>query len=195
MHSSEITVVDVKTKLGIKDLDGRKDVNITTIWPKLYGHGKSFVKYEMNESPHSTRVEHQEDKDGMVGILRHRVSSPLMPRKKDPPPSALPPRRSNRGASKSASHVDGEDMEPLVVPMGLRETQEGLAASPQPPTLPPNTVACDTNKESSGIPSVSVSSNTSEQALGSFSNEESEKSVDVEKPDLAGKPGLAGCMA
>ncbi|KAI3814428.1 hypothetical protein L1987_14068 [Smallanthus sonchifolius] len=206
MHSSEITVVDVKTKLGIKDLDGRKDVNITTRWPKLYGHGKSFVKYEMNESPHATRVEHQEDKDGMVGlwglsffpsgILRHRVSSPLMPRKKDPPPSALPPRRSNRGASKSASHVDGEDTVPLVVPIvGLGETQEGLAASSQPPPLPPNTVACDTNKESSGIPSVSVSSNTSEQALGSFSNEESEKSVDAGKPDLAGKLGLARCMA
>ncbi|KAI3727421.1 hypothetical protein L1987_67235 [Smallanthus sonchifolius] len=69
MHSSERTVVDVKTKFGIKELDGRKDINITTRWPKRYSHGKSFVKCEMNESPHATRVEHQEDKDGMVEVL------------------------------------------------------------------------------------------------------------------------------
>ncbi|KAI3809586.1 hypothetical protein L1987_19181 [Smallanthus sonchifolius] len=61
------------------------------------------------------------------------------------------------GASKSTSHADGEDLESLVVPsVGLEETQEGLAASPQPPLLPPITDVCDTNKESSGIPSVSV---------------------------------------
>ncbi|KAI3724765.1 hypothetical protein L1987_64530 [Smallanthus sonchifolius] len=99
LHNSERTVVDVKTKSGTKDLDGRldvfhdsttqwicsychrsacstaspsarvcdmagrKDVNITARWQKLYGHGKNSVKYEMNESPHATRVGHQEDKD------------------------------------------------------------------------------------------------------------------------------------
>ncbi|KAI3823034.1 hypothetical protein L1987_04459 [Smallanthus sonchifolius] len=39
-----------------------------------------------------------------------------MPRKKDPPPSSLPPRRSTRGASKSTSLMDGEDAETPMVP-------------------------------------------------------------------------------
>ncbi|KAI3745546.1 hypothetical protein L1987_58660 [Smallanthus sonchifolius] len=126
--------------------------------------------------------------------LRHSFFSPgFMPRKKDPPPSALSPRLSNKGASKSTYHADEEDLEPIV---GLGETQEGLATSPQPPPLPPSTVVCDTNKEISGIPSVLVSSNASEQALGSFRSEGTEKiSTVAGKLDLAGKPSLAGSMA
>ncbi|KAI3814410.1 hypothetical protein L1987_19165 [Smallanthus sonchifolius] len=50
--------------------------------------------------------------------------------------------------------------------------------------------SCETNKEISGIPSVSVSLNASEQDLGSFVSEGTEKISGV-----AGKPGLAGSTA
>ncbi|KAI3823024.1 hypothetical protein L1987_10627 [Smallanthus sonchifolius] len=96
-----------------------------------------------------------------------------MPRKKEPPPSALPPRRSARGLSRSASS-DADDSVELGVPsVGREETPEGLATSPPPPLLHPSTGFCETNKEISDIPSVSMYLNASEQDLGSFMNESS----------------------
>ncbi|KAI3786730.1 hypothetical protein L1987_40634 [Smallanthus sonchifolius] len=113
-----------------------------------------------------------------------------MPRKKEPPPSALPPRWSATGLSRSASS-DADDSVELEVPtVGLGETQEGLATSPSPPLLHPGTVLCETNKEISGIPSVSVSLNASEQDLGSFVSEGTKKISGV-----AEKTGLAGSTA
>ncbi|KAI3714445.1 hypothetical protein L1987_73047 [Smallanthus sonchifolius] len=78
-----------------------------------------------------------------------------MPRKKDPPPSSLPPRRSTRGASKSTSLMDGEDAETPMVPLvGIGETQVGNPRSPQQPFLPSGSNMCHVNKEVSIMPSV-----------------------------------------
>ncbi|KAI3773237.1 hypothetical protein L1987_47761 [Smallanthus sonchifolius] len=92
-----------------------------------------------------------------------------MPRKKEPPPSALPPRRSARGLSRSASS-DADDSVELGVPtVGREETPEGLATSPPPPLLHPT-----------------------EHDLGLFVSEGTGKISGVAgKPGLAEKPGLA----
>ncbi|KAI3786254.1 hypothetical protein L1987_45389 [Smallanthus sonchifolius] len=81
--------------------------------------------------------------------------------KKDQPPSALPSRRSARGAAKSASTDEIEA--PGLPPVGLGEYQVGPAPSPKPPSLVCPIDVCNTNKENSTIPSVTVSLNGSEQ--------------------------------
>ncbi|KAI3825963.1 hypothetical protein L1987_07744 [Smallanthus sonchifolius] len=120
-----------------------------------------------------------------------------MPRKKDPPPSALPPRRSTRGVSKSASLTDGEDSEALVVPLvGLRDSQKGLTRSLQPPSVVLNMDVCDINKEVSAIPSVSVSLDDSEQVLGlSRKDGSSNNSPAAAGCLLAGNTGFTGTAA
>ncbi|KAI3677390.1 hypothetical protein L1987_87017 [Smallanthus sonchifolius] len=107
-----------------------------------------------------------------------------MPRKKEPPPSALPPRRSARGLSRSVSSDADDSVELGVLTVGLGESHEGLATSSPPPLLHQSTVFYETNKEISGIPSVSL--NASEQDLGSFVSEGTEKISRA-----AGKSGLA----
>ncbi|KAI3725282.1 hypothetical protein L1987_65065 [Smallanthus sonchifolius] len=96
-----------------------------------------------------------------------------MPRKKDPPPSALPlplplPRRSTRSSSRLSPPTDGDDFETLVVPIvGLGHSQEGLRQSTQPPPLVLVSDACKINKEVSDVPTVSVSLEDSKHDMGS----------------------------
>ncbi|KAI3696556.1 hypothetical protein L1987_79575 [Smallanthus sonchifolius] len=74
-----------------------------------------------------------------------------MPKKNDPPPSALLPRRSTRGTSKLPSQSEGDETEILGAPhVGKVDLQEGLASTPQPLLM--NTTVCDINKESSDPP-------------------------------------------
>ncbi|KAI3744895.1 hypothetical protein L1987_57991 [Smallanthus sonchifolius] len=117
----------------------------------------------------------------------------LMPRKKDPSPSTLPPRRSARGASKSTSLFDGEEDETPVVPLvGLGDNQEGFDGLLQPPPLNSGLNMCHINKESSAIPSVSVSLNESEQNLGVINKDEILKKSTAAGISPAGKTGFAG---
>ncbi|KAI3813971.1 hypothetical protein L1987_18707 [Smallanthus sonchifolius] len=59
-----------------------------------------------------------------------------MPRKKEPPPSALPSRRSTRASNRSSDALDGSDLESLVMPVvGLGSNLEAEARGPQPPTI------------------------------------------------------------
>ncbi|KAI3813973.1 hypothetical protein L1987_18710 [Smallanthus sonchifolius] len=59
-----------------------------------------------------------------------------MPRKKEPPPSALPSRRSTRASNRSSDALDGFDLESLVMPVvGLGSNLEAKARGPQPPTI------------------------------------------------------------
>ncbi|KAI3815639.1 hypothetical protein L1987_15316 [Smallanthus sonchifolius] len=114
-----------------------------------------------------------------------------MPRKKDPPPSVLLPRRSTRGVTKSTSITDGEDSATLVVScVGLGDSQTGFEKTPQPPSLDSTTNVCGINKEVSLIPSVSVSLDEPEQDMGL---NHSDASFHVAGISLAGKTGLAGC--
>ncbi|KAI3827921.1 hypothetical protein L1987_02010 [Smallanthus sonchifolius] len=114
-----------------------------------------------------------------------------MPRKKDPPPSVLPPRRSTRGVAKSTSISDGEDSATLVMPcVGLSDSQTGFERAPQPPSLDSTTNVCDINKEVSLIPSVLVSLDESEQDMGL---NQSDASFHATRISLPGKTGLVGC--
>ncbi|KAI3674997.1 hypothetical protein L1987_84577 [Smallanthus sonchifolius] len=81
-----------------------------------------------------------------------------MPRKKEPPPSALPSRRSTRANNRVAE--DSADLEPLVVPMaGLGSNLEAVVRVSQPP---PMEITSEMNKVSrpilsdarSGMPSI-----------------------------------------
>ncbi|KAI3763237.1 hypothetical protein L1987_53690 [Smallanthus sonchifolius] len=120
----------------------------------------------------------------------------LMPRKKYPSPSTLPPRRSTRGASKSTSLIDGEDVESPVVPLvRLGDTQEGYAESLQPPPLTSGTNMCNLNKEILIVPSVSVSLDESERGLGPINKDELLKKSAAAGVSLARKPGFAGNSA
>ncbi|KAI3797112.1 hypothetical protein L1987_39804 [Smallanthus sonchifolius] len=103
-----------------------------------------------------------------------------MLRKKDQPPSALPSRRSARGAAKSAS-TEGEEVEAPALPSaGLGESQKGPIRSPQPPSLVLPIEVCNTNKENSTIPSVTVSLNDSEQDAGmDKANDSAKKSYGI----------------
>ncbi|KAI3762961.1 hypothetical protein L1987_53406 [Smallanthus sonchifolius] len=113
-----------------------------------------------------------------------------MPRKKDPPPSALSPHRSTKGIFKSTSLIDEEEAETrLGSTVGLGDSQEGCARSPPPPILVPIVDVCDTNKEVSLIPSVSVSLDDSEQVGEASRKEESLKNY------ATGKPGFTGNYA
>ncbi|KAI3795263.1 hypothetical protein L1987_37914 [Smallanthus sonchifolius] len=116
-----------------------------------------------------------------------------MPWKKDLPPSAMPPRRSARGLSRSASS-DGDDSVELMVPtMGLGNSQEGLIRSPFASPVPPITVVCDVNKEASTIPSVSVSSDESVRDVNETRYESPLKNSHIAAGNsIAEKPGFAG---
>ncbi|KAI3792950.1 hypothetical protein L1987_35560 [Smallanthus sonchifolius] len=117
-----------------------------------------------------------------------------MPRKKDPPPSTLPPRRSARGASKSTSLLDGEDAESFVVPLvGFGDTRVG-EDSLQPSLLPSGTNLCNINKEISLVPSVTVSLDESEQGLRSINKEIFLENSASAGTLLVGKTGLAGSV-
>ncbi|KAI3783234.1 hypothetical protein L1987_42310 [Smallanthus sonchifolius] len=117
-----------------------------------------------------------------------------MPRKKDPPPSTLLPRRSARGASKSTSLLDGEDAESFVVPLvGFGDTRVG-EDSLQPSLLPSGTNLCNINKEISLVPSVTVSLVESEQGLRSINKENFLENSASAGTLLAGKTGLAGSV-
>ncbi|KAI3724753.1 hypothetical protein L1987_64518 [Smallanthus sonchifolius] len=117
-----------------------------------------------------------------------------MPRKKDPPPSTLPPRRSARGASKSTSLLDGEDAESFVVPLvGFGDSQVG-EDSLQPSLLPSGSNLCNINKEISLVPSVTVSLDESEQGLRSINKEKVLENSASTGTLLAGKTGLAGSV-
>ncbi|KAI3815345.1 hypothetical protein L1987_15010 [Smallanthus sonchifolius] len=105
-----------------------------------------------------------------------------MPRKKDPPPSVLSPRRSTRCVALSTSTTDGEDSATLVVPcVGLSDSQKGLERAPQPSSLDSSMksdasfhadgislagktglAGCEGSAGISGIPSLSVSSSADE---------------------------------
>ncbi|KAI3685913.1 hypothetical protein L1987_79582 [Smallanthus sonchifolius] len=99
-----------------------------------------------------------------------------MPKKTDPSPSALLPRRSTRGAAKLTNPSEGVASVTLgEPPVGPIDLQERLTSALQPPILSPITDVCDIDKEYSGIPSVSVSSTASDQVLGSFPRDGSEK--------------------
>ncbi|KAI3706169.1 hypothetical protein L1987_76427 [Smallanthus sonchifolius] len=116
-----------------------------------------------------------------------------MPRKKDPPPSTLPPHRSARGASKSYSLIDGEDAESLMVPLvGLGDTQEGSEDLQQPSLLTSGSNLCNINKEISNVPSVTVSLDESDHDLESIKKENFLKNSAAAGMLLAGKPGFAG---
>ncbi|KAI3814119.1 hypothetical protein L1987_18866 [Smallanthus sonchifolius] len=120
-----------------------------------------------------------------------------MPRKKEPPPSALPPHRSTRGISKSTSHTDGEDMEALMVPLvGLGDSQEGSANPPQPSSSIHDHGVCNINKENSAIPSVTVSLDDSEQGIDMIgpvnTAEKSAGNIGCAGFITAGKTGLDG---
>ncbi|KAI3685911.1 hypothetical protein L1987_79580 [Smallanthus sonchifolius] len=108
-------------------------------------------------------------------------------------PSALLPRRSTRGAAKLTNPSEGVASVTLEEPpVGPIDLQEGLTSALQPPILSSITDVCDTNKESSGIPSVSVSLTASDQVLGSFPRDGSEKtSSAVAGNRVAGKTGPA----
>ncbi|KAI3797116.1 hypothetical protein L1987_39809 [Smallanthus sonchifolius] len=105
----------------------------------------------------------------------------FMPRKNDQPPSALPSRRSAKGTAKSAS-TEGEEVEAPALPsVGLGESQKGPIRSPQPPSLVLPIKVCNTNKENSTIPSVTVSLNDSEQDAGmDKANDSAKKSYGIE---------------
>ncbi|KAI3811162.1 hypothetical protein L1987_20879 [Smallanthus sonchifolius] len=116
-----------------------------------------------------------------------------MPRKKDPPPSTLPPRRSTRGVSKSTSFTAGEEAEALVVPLvGLGDNQESFSRSLLPPLLKSGMNMCNINKESSIVPSVSVSLDESEQGLGLIKKDDFLKDPNVAGNSLPGKSGFVG---
>ncbi|KAI3704065.1 hypothetical protein L1987_74272 [Smallanthus sonchifolius] len=93
-----------------------------------------------------------------------------MPRKKEPPPSALSSRWSTRGATRSIPVVEGSDLKPLTMPpVGLGVIQENYATVSMPPTSLPmdegRIEACKVNKESSTIPS-SATDASSESLTG-----------------------------
>ncbi|KAI3726587.1 hypothetical protein L1987_66385 [Smallanthus sonchifolius] len=112
-----------------------------------------------------------------------------MPRKKDPPPSALPTRRSTRGVSKPASTAEGEDAEALV---GLEVSQEGSCSSNPPPLSVLDPVFRNMNKEVSAVPSVTVSLDASEQHMNMGNQSGSGKRSTGDGGTLAGIKGVAG---
>ncbi|KAI3823039.1 hypothetical protein L1987_04464 [Smallanthus sonchifolius] len=119
-----------------------------------------------------------------------------MPRKKNPPPSSLPPRRSTRGASKSTSLIDGEDVETPMVPLvGLGDTQYDNTGSLQQPFLSSGSNLCNVNKDVSIVPSVTVSLDESEKVLGSINKDEFLENSAAVGVSLAEKPGFAGNSA
>ncbi|KAI3801848.1 hypothetical protein L1987_29965 [Smallanthus sonchifolius] len=113
-----------------------------------------------------------------------------MPKKKEPPPSALPSRRSTRGSNRSSTVVEGSDSEaPLVLMVGLGSNQDIAARFFVPPTkenalerdidarpnlkesrsrlpliqvLNSETDACCVNKEQSSIPGSNTSSESTD---------------------------------
>ncbi|KAI3740998.1 hypothetical protein L1987_58662 [Smallanthus sonchifolius] len=116
-----------------------------------------------------------------------------MPRKKEPPPSSLPPRRSTRGASKSTSLIDEEEVETPKVPLlGLGDYQEDSAGSLRPPSLLSGSNVCHINKENSFVSSVTVSLDESKQGLGSINKDNFLENCDAAGILPAGKTGLAG---
>ncbi|KAI3773231.1 hypothetical protein L1987_47755 [Smallanthus sonchifolius] len=117
----------------------------------------------------------------------------LMPRKKEPPPSSLPPRQSTRGVSKSTSLIDEEEAETPKVPLvGLGDYQEDSAGSLRPPSLLSGSKVCHINKENSFVPSVTASLDESEQGLGSINKDIFLENCDAAGILPAGKTGLAG---
>ncbi|KAI3670899.1 hypothetical protein L1987_87543 [Smallanthus sonchifolius] len=118
-----------------------------------------------------------------------------MPRKKGPPPSALPTRRSTWGVSKPASTTEGEELEALV---GLEVSQEGSRSSTPPPLSVLDPDFCKMNKEVSAFPSVTASLDASEHHMnmgnqsGSGKTSTGDGGTLSEKTGVAGKTGLAG---
>ncbi|KAI3703169.1 hypothetical protein L1987_73056 [Smallanthus sonchifolius] len=156
---------------------------------------KSMCKHHLDRK--------QEGSSGFpVSGPSHRIFFSLvsMPRKKDPPPSALPTRRSTQGVSKPASNAEGEDAEALV---GLEVSQEGSCSSNPPPLSVLDPDFCNMNKEVSAVPSVTVSLDASEHHMNMGNQSGSGKwstgdggtlgiTGVAETTGLARKTGLAG---
>ncbi|KAI3809587.1 hypothetical protein L1987_19182 [Smallanthus sonchifolius] len=143
-----------------------------------------------------TNVAVDNDRDGMdvnkpgeTAFSSHLFSLVSMPRKKDPPPSALPTRRSTRGVSKPASTAEGEDAEALV---GLEVSHEGSCSSNPPPLSVLDPEFCNMNKEFSAIPSVMVSLDASEHHMNMGNQSGSGKRSTGDGGTLAGITGVAG---
>ncbi|KAI3743661.1 hypothetical protein L1987_61372 [Smallanthus sonchifolius] len=151
-------------------------------------------------------------------IFIHSSPQSLMPRKKEPPPSALPSRQSTRGNNRVSTDEEISDLAPLVMPVvGFGSIPEVEARVPQPPlsvttselekdsrpnmsatitgmlSIPAVNVekdACQVNKEQSTVPG---SDNSSEASSASVRDMDS-TAHEIGWTAPVGRPSSAGMV-